>query len=296
MKKVIVTGGAGFIGSNLVDRLIDMGVQVTIIDNFSTGKVENVNPAAYYWKVNIATVPIKDLAVFMDGADVVFHMAAEPRIQVSIENPIESLKVNILGTTNVLEAARIAGVGKVIYSSTCAAYGLQTKLPFTEDMKTDCLNTYSISKVAGEDMCKMYSGLFDLETITFRYFNVYGNRQPTSGQYAPVIGIFTRQHNNEEPMTIVGDGLQTRDYINVADVVEANIAAATSTKEFNGEIYNIGTGQSHSILDIAKMFSDNYIHLPKRQAECRYVQSDVSKVAKALNWKAKINLKEWIGL
>lgn len=293
MKRALVTGGAGFIGSNLVDKLIDMGVEVTVIDNFSTGKRENLNPAACCLELDISTISIDTLTNLMEGINVVFHMAAEPRIQVSIENPSETIKTNILGTSNILEAAKEAGVGKIIYSSTCAAYGLQTKLPFNENMKTDCLNTYSISKVAGEELCKMYSTLFGLDILTFRYFNVYGNRQPTTGQYAPVIGIFKRQKDNNEPLTIVGDGLQTRDYINVLDIVEANIAASTSSYS-NGSIYNIGTGKEHSVLDIAKLISDEYIHIPQREGECKYVKADITKVKHFLNWEPKIKLKDWI--
>ena len=293
MKVALITGGAGFIGSNLVDKLIDMGVEVTVIDNFSTGKRENLNPAACCLELDISTISIDTLTNLMEGINVVFHMAAEPRIQVSIENPSETIKTNILGTSNILEAAKEAGVGKIIYSSTCAAYGLQTKLPFNENMKTDCLNTYSISKVAGEELCKMYSTLFGLDILTFRYFNVYGNRQPTTGQYAPVIGIFKRQKDNNEPLTIVGDGLQTRDYINVLDIVEANIAASTSSYS-NGSIYNIGTGKEHSVLDIAKLISDEYIHIPQREGECKYVKADITKVKHFLNWEPKIKLKDWI--
>jgi UDP-glucose 4-epimerase len=294
MKKVIVTGGAGFIGSNLVDRLCDMGIQVSIIDNFSTGKREYINPAAYCWEQDIATVSIDDLVNFMKGVDVVFHMAAEPRIQISINKPVETINTNIIGTANILEAAKLAGVNRVIFSSTCAAYGLINKIPFTETMKTDCLNTYSISKVAGEELCKMYSEVFELDTMVFRYFNVYGNRQPTTGQYAPVIGIFKRQNENNESLTIVGDGLQTRDYINVNDIVEANIAGANSKLKSIGSIYNIGTGKEYSVLDIAKMISDDYIHIPERVGECRYVRANIDKAKQALSWKPKIELEKWI--
>ena len=201
--------------------------------------------------------------------------------------------MNSLGTCNILQASREAKVKRVIYSSTSSAYGLKNKPPLVETMVKDCLNPYSVSKTSGEELCKMYNDLFGLETVTFRYFNVYGPRQPLKGQYAPVIGLFLRQRSNDEPLTIVGDGLQTRDFTHVKDVVMANIKA-TTCEDGLGEIINIGTGKSYSILDLAKMMSDNYIHIDERPGECRETLADNNKAKQILGWNPEITLEMYL--
>jgi UDP-glucose 4-epimerase len=203
--KALVTGGAGFIGSNLVDKLIELGWQVTCVDNESAECNEKFywNTKSYNVKVDITDY--KALKNCMGNVDYVFHLAAESRLQPAIKNPIEAVTKNAVGTCTVLQCARESGVKKVIYSSTSSAYGLN-KYPNYETDPNDCLNPYSVSKVAGEELCKMYTNLYGLRTIIFRYFNVYGERSPTTGQYAPVIGIFLRQKNDNQPLTIVGDG------------------------------------------------------------------------------------------
>jgi UDP-glucose 4-epimerase len=215
-----------------------------------------------------------------------------------IEDPTLAVETNVLGTCNVLQAALESNVRRVVYSSTSSAYGLSNPTPNTEDMPKDCLNPYSVSKTAGEELCKMYTELFGLETVTFRYFNVYGKNQPIRGQYAPVIGIFQRQHKAGEPLTIVGDGLQKRDYVHVSDVVEANLlAATTNNKSAVGEIFNIGTETNYSVLDLAKFIGGDdvtYKHLPARLGEARESLSNSSKAYKYLGWKSKVNLEEWI--
>ena len=226
--KCIVTGGAGFIGSNLVDRLVQDGNEVVVIDNESATCNED-----FYWndKADNHKFDICDYSniyPLFKGVDCVFHLAAEARIQPAIKNPIRSAQTNVVGTCNVLQAARENGVERVIYSSTSSAYGLSNTPPLTEDMPNDCLNPYSVTKTCGEQLCDMYTKLFGLKTLTLRYFNVYGERQPLKGQYAPVVGIFLRQVESGEPMTIVGDGLQRRDFTHVSDAVEANILAMNS--------------------------------------------------------------------
>ena len=163
-----------------------------------------------------------------------------------------------------------------------------------EEMERDCLNPYSVTKVAAEDLCKMYTDLYDLKTVIFRYFNVYGDRQPTRGQYAPVIGLFQRQKMNDEPMTIVGDGEQTRDYTNVLDVVNANIMAAESDNVGNAEVFNVGYGESHSILDLVDMIGGDYIHIPARKGEARHTQAATTNIKNKIGWKAQIMLKDYI--
>jgi UDP-glucose 4-epimerase len=291
--KCLVTGGAGFIGSNLVDKLVKMGYNIIVIDNECSRSHEHFywNKRAENYKLDIRNY--SEIEPLFKDVDFVFHMAAESSIPASIKNPTLTMQTNIIGTCNVLEASRKNGVTRVMYSSTSAAYGLKNTPPMKEDMKRDCLNPYSVSKTSGEDLCKMYTDLFDLKTITFRYFNVYGQRQPVKGQYAPVIGIFLRQKEEGVPMTIVGDGLQTRDYIHVNDVVEANILATTCKAGF-GEVFNIGTGIQYSVLDLVKAIGGEFIHLPPRIGEARVSFADNSKSQKMLNWVPKIDLKKWL--
>ena len=292
--KSLVTGGAGFIGSNLVDKLLSLGHEVTVIDNeFSTCHDQFYwNPQANNIKGDIRDYELMKNA-FSNGIDYVFHLAAEARIQPAIENPVTAVEINVVGTCNVLQAARKHNVKRVIYSSTSSAYGLKNPIPLKEDMPKDCLNPYSVSKTAGEELCKMYTDLFGLKTITFRYFNVYGERQPLKGQYAPVIGLFLKQKESENPMTVVGDGLQTRDFTYVGDVVNANIAATECTEGF-GEIYNIGTGNQISVLDLTSIIGGEYIHIDERPGECRFTQADITKSKNILKWEPKVKLEDWI--
>ena len=197
--RYIVTGGAGFIGSHVVDRLVEEGHHVIVIDNESSDAHEKFfyNNNAVYYQRNVEDYKL--IEPLFKGVDYVFHLAAEARIQPTIEDPMLAVKTNVLGTCSVLQAARSCGVKRVIYSSTSSAYGLENPIPNTEDMHKDCLNPYSVSKTAGEELCQMYTNLFGLETVTFRYFNVYGERQPTKGQYAPVIGLFQDNTQKEIP-------------------------------------------------------------------------------------------------
>ncbi len=293
--KALVTGGAGFIGSHIVDRLIMNGVDVIVIDNEASDCHES-----FYWnkdaenhKIDICDYD-KILPLF-EGVDVVFHLAAESRIQPSINNPTLAVKVNALGTCNVLQAARENNVKRVVYSSTSSAYGVDNNPPQVETMTKDCLNPYSVSKTCGEELCKMYTDLYGLETVLFRYFNVYGERQPVKGQYAPVIGLFLKQKRENKPCTIVGDGLQRRDYTHVFDVVEANIAAALSdSKQIIGQLFNVGSGVNYNIFDLANMVENNHVFIPPRIGEARETLADTTKIRTMLGWQATIGLKEWI--
>jgi len=294
MTKSLVTGGAGFIGSNLVDQLLKIGHQVIVIDNEYSDAHEQFyyNDNAEYHNYDIRDAATRSL---YDNVDYVFHIAAEARIGPSIENPIEAVSINSVGTCTVLQYAREAGVKRVVYSSTSSAYGLQEP-PHVEALPDDCLNPYSVSKINGEKLCTMYTNLFGLETIIFRYFNVYGNRQPLKGQYAPVIGIFLRQLDREEQLTIVGDGEQRRDFVNVLDVVNANILAATKKldKDAFGQVYNVGTGKNYSVNEIASFISDNTINIDARPGEANITLAHISRIQGTLGWEPTIKVEDWI--
>jgi len=294
--KSLVTGGAGFIGSNLVDKLLALGHEVVVIDNEYSDAHDQ-----FYWneKAENYHLDIRDYTntrPLYDGVDYVFHIAAEARIQPAIENPIEAVSINSVGTCTVLQCAREAGVKRVMYSSTSSAYGLKNELPNVETQPDDCLNPYSISKTNGEKLCSMYTDLFGLPTVIFRYFNVYGERQPLRGQYAPVVGIFLRQLDAGEPLTIVGDGEQRRDFTYVGDVVNANVMAAISNPEEGafGQVYNVGCGKNYSVNELAAMISDNTVNIPPRPAEARLSLANNSKLYETFGWKPYMKLEDWI--
>ena len=293
--KSLVTGGAGFIGSNLVDALLDMGHEVVVIDNEYSDAHDHLywNDDADNHKYDIRDY--ENTRPLYDGIDYVFHLAAEARIQPAILNPIGAISINSVGTCTVLQCAREAKVKKLMYSSTSAAYGMNSQ-PNVETQPDDCLNPYSISKVNGEKLCKMYTDLFGLDTVIFRYFNVYGERQPVRGQYAPVIGIFLRQLASGELLTIVGDGQQRRDFTYVKDIVNANIMVAISNadKEAYGQVYNVGSGINYSINEVASMISKDVKHISPRVGEARVSLANVDKIYETFAWKPQQDLEEWI--
>jgi UDP-glucose 4-epimerase len=290
----IVTGGAGFIGSHIVEKLKRLDHMVVVVDNEYS---DNDN---FHWRkdtlnVNIDITDYKALKKAFTGADYIFHCAAEARIGPAIKNPLNALHINTMGTCNVLQCAREVGAKKVLYSSTSSGYGLN-EAPNIETQPDDCLNPYSVSKVAGEKLCKMYTDLYGLNTIIFRYFNVFGERAPRKGQYAPVTGIFLRQKAAGEPLTIVGDGEQRRDYIYVKDVANANIMAAISNPDDDayGQVYNVGSGKNYSVNEIASFISDDTINIPPRVGEARNSLANIEKIRKTFAWKPEVDVQEWI--
>lgn len=297
MKKALVTGGCGFIGSHIVDRLCEKGILVNVVDDLSATENESFfyNSKALYHEVNILDKDKLERVFDYFKPDVVFHLAAKARIQRSIENPQNTCEVNFSGTCNILEFSRKYNVDRVLFSSTSSVYGLKNQCPLREDMPKDCLNPYSISKSAAEELCKMYYGLYKLKVITFRYFNVFGERQPIKGEYAPVIGLFFKQKLSGKEMTIVGDGLQTRDFTYIEDVVNANLLAAeTRNEKAFGQIFNVGSGKSNSVLEISKMIDGNISFLPERKGEAQNTLADISKIENLLGYRSVTNLENWI--
>ena len=302
MNKALVTGGCGFIGSHLVDRLVRQGVHVDVVDDLSATENEafyynetQFPGSATYHKVDILNRN-KLQKIFKDSKpDTVFHLAAKARIQRAIQNPLNTCEVNFHGTCNVLELSRKYGVGRVMFSSTSSVYGLKNSCPLREDMRKDCLNPYSVSKSAAEELCKMYHDLYGLKTVIFRYFNVFGERQPLKGDYAPVVGLFYRQKASGMPMTIVGDDLQTRDFTYVKDVVEANmVASTTSNEEIFGEVFNVGSGENTSVLEVAKMIGGETVFLPDREGEAKETLADISKIRNLLYFYPSVRLEDWM--
>ncbi len=291
----LVTGGAGFIGSNLVDYLLEQGHQVVCVDDESAECNDKFywNPKAINVKGDVTDY--KFMKNVFTGVEYVFHLAAEARLQPAIKNPIEAVYKNCVGTTTVLQCAREAGVKRLVYSSTSSGYGFNPS-PNIETQPDDCLNPYSASKVAAEKFCKMYSDLYGLETVVLRYFNVFGERSPTRGQYAPVIGIFQRQMDAGEPLTIVGDGTQRRDFIYVGDIARANYLASLmpGVKDHLGEVFNVGSGVNYSVQEIADAISDNQTYIPKRDGEMETTWSNIDKVNKVIGWKPEVDVLEWI--
>jgi len=287
--KVLVTGGAGFIGSNLIDELVRQDYDVTCLD---------INPHGHLNK-NAANI-LGDVCNYelvdslMKDVDYVFHLAADVKIGECIENPIHCYENNVVGTAVALQAARVNKVKKFIFSSTSAIYKSGWRI-FLENGPEEPLNPYSSSKKCGEEMCKIYSDLYGLHTVSLRYFNVYGPRQHTEGQYSPVLGIFTRQRDENKPLTIVGDGEQTRDFVHVSDVAKANISAAEQCNT-TAEVYNVGTGEEYSVKEIADMICPLQTHIDQRPGEVKYSRAGIMKIENDFGWKPSIDLKEGLNL
>ena len=289
--KALVTGGAGFIGSNLVDKLISNGNEVVIIDNLVSGKKEYVNSKAEFHKLDIRN--LNDIKPLFNDIDCVFHLAALARVQPSIEDPVAFNDVNANGTLNVLVASKTANVKRVVYSSSSSVYGDSTVIPLKEDLKLDPISPYALQKYIGELYCKLFSDIYNLPTVSLRYFNVYGKRQALEGAYCLVMGIFVNQRLNNKSMTITGDGEQRRDFTSVIDVVNANILASQSKNVGNGEVINIGNGENKSVNDIAKLIGGSTVNIPPR-IEPRETLADNSLAKQLLGWQPTIKIEEWV--
>jgi UDP-glucose 4-epimerase len=288
--KALVTGGAGFIGSHIVDALISRGDEVICIDDESAPQNNK-----FYWNDSAINVidDIRNISQdLFRGVDVVFHLAARSRIQPTVNNPSECFSVNIIGTQHLLERSRLAGVKRFVYSASSSYYGHASKPPFLEYAPKGCATPYSLSKWQGEEVCDLYTKLYGLSTISLRYFNVYGPREPLKGEYAPVMGLFMRQKEAGQPMTIVGDGKQRRDFTHISDAVEANLLAAEKIK-VTGPV-NIGTGRNYSINDLATMIRGDRQYVPERVGETRETLANNMRAREELGWTPKINLETYL--
>ena len=288
--KCLVTGGAGFIGSHIVDRLINDGHEVIVVDNLSTGKEENINPKAKFYHMDIRNLFERDM---IKGVDIVFHLACLARVQPSIENPYLYHDVNVNGTHNLLLACKAANVKRFVFSSSSSVYGDTEQVPTNEQCSTEPMSPYAKHKLIGEQYCKLYSELYDIETVSLRYFNVYGDRQPTEGAYCLVMGVFAQQRLNGEPMTIRGDGEQRRDFTYVGDVVEANMKAAFSDRTLKGEVINIGNGDNRSVNQIADLIGGDRITVDP-VIEPKETLAYIGKAKFFFDWEPTGNLEEWI--
>lgn len=290
---VTVLGGAGFIGSNLVDELLTQGHEVTVLDNLSEGTLSNLR----HWKGNPRLEFVKgDIRDFetvrrvCDRRDWVFALAAMSRIQPSITDPILAVSQNCMGMANVLEACRLGEVKRVVYSASSSCYGLKHTPPMVETMSPDCLNPYALTKKFGEEISELYRELYGLSTVSLRYFNVYGPRHQEDGNYATVIAIFRKQKRLGQPLTVVGTGEKRRDFTFVGDVVRANMLAVMN-REVHGTI-NVGTGKNYSINEVATLVGGEKTYIPDRPAEALITLADVTKAREQLGWVPTVSLPQ----
>jgi len=292
MSKVLVTGGAGFIGSHLVDKLVDFGHSVLVLDNLVNGKKANVNLKAEFHQVDICDFEV--MALYFKDVDYVFHLAALPRVLISVEDPIGTSKTNIMGTINVFEASKISGVKRVISASSSAVYGNQDKLPLQEDMIPNPVSPYGLQKWVGEKFAKIYFELYGLPIVSIRPFNVYGTRIDANSDYSLVLGKFLKLKSQGLALTINGDGEQTRGYCYVDDLVDAFVLAMQSAKIKGGEVINAGSDKAYSINFLANLVGGEKIYGPERPGDIRHTQADVSLAKELLGWEPKMDFSQGV--
>lgn len=291
--KYVVTGGAGFIGSNLVDKLLSEDHQVIILDNLSTGNIDNLSKQARESFINkdIAMALPQELNRICEDADGIFHMAAIPSVQFSVEKPVSTINANLIATVKMLEVAKKHSI-KFVYSGSSSCYGDANKSPTNENETIKPLSPYALNKYQGEEYCKLYSNIYNINTICLRYFNVYGCRMTCTGAYRSVLSLFLQAYYDKKPFNIINDGTQTRDFIHVSDVARANICAMNT--DIKAEMpFNIGSGENYSVNDIADMFGAEKIYGEKR-TEPKNSLANISRAKLLLKWKPVIKLTEWI--
>ncbi len=298
MTQYLVTGGAGFIGSNIVEELVRCGERVRVLDNFSTGKRENLALVAGHVELvegDLCDLPALRQAV--EGMDTILHQAALPSVQRSIDNPLATHAVNATGTLNLLIAAHEAGVRRVVYAASSSVYGDTPTLPKREDMRPRPKSPYAVSKLAGEYYCQAFTAVHGLETVCLRYFNVFGPRQDPTSQYSAVIPLFIAAMLRGEPPAVHGDGLQSRDFTYVANVVHANLLAATAPG-VAGRMFNVACGQRHTLLDMIAILNGilgaqiEPVHIDPRPGDVRHSLADIAAAQEALGYRVEVDLRE----
>jgi UDP-glucose 4-epimerase len=293
--KTLVTGGAGFIGSHLVERLLNDGHTVTVIDNLSTGRLLNLEFLKENPRLNIHITDINNFEEIKDdfiGVDWVFHLAALADIVPSIQHPVKYHRSNVDGTVSVLEAAKLAQVKRFIYAASSSCYGIPDQYPTPEDTPIRPMYPYALTKYIGESYVMHWSQVYGIPAVSMRFFNVYGPRSRTSGTYGAVFGVFLAQKIHGKPFTVVGDGTQTRDFTYVTDVVDAVVTAACS--DYSGEIFNVGSGATYSVNKLVSLLGGKIEYIPKRPGEPDCTFADTTKIYKALNWKSKVTFEEGV--
>lgn len=294
--KYLVTGGAGFIGSHITEALLLEGHDVTVLDNFSTGRPDNLRSLKNADKINLIEVDISSLdaiAGHFKGVDAVFHLAALADIVPSIVKPMDYYQSNVTGTACVLEASRQAKVGKVVYAASSSCYGIPDAYPTPEEAEIRPQYPYALTKYLGEQCLMHWSLVYKLPVVSLRLFNVYGPRSRTSGTYGAVFGVFLAQKLSGKPYTVVGDGDQTRDFLFVKDVVRAFITAARS--DLSREIINVGAGQTQTVNKLVELLGGDSVNIPKRPGEPDSTQADITKAGQLLGWEPKVSFEEGVG-
>ena len=295
LRKSLVTGGAGFIGSHLVGALLEKGSEVIVLDNFSTGRPQNLDHVSE--KIKVIECDISQSGEWQDSlkdVEIFFHLAALADIVPSIEKPDNYYQSNVNGTFNILEACRKYKVKKVVYLASSSCYGIPDKYPTKETAEIRPQYPYALTKYLGEQLVMHWCEVYDIPAVSLRLFNVYGPRSRTSGTYGAVFGVFLAQKLAGKPYTVVGDGTQTRDFTFVSDVVNAIITAAEG--DVSGEIINIGSDNTYSVNRLVELLGGDVVHIPKRPGEPDCTWADISKAKKLLNWEPKVSLEKGVGI
>jgi UDP-glucose 4-epimerase len=288
----LVTGGAGFIGSHLVERLLDDGHVVAVLDDFSNGKLENLSPVQNHPKLKVNRIDVadhEDIKPLFKGIDRVFHLAGLADIVPSIEQPMRYHRANVDGTVSVLEASRAAGVKRFVYAASSSCYGIPEQYPTPESAPIKPMYPYALTKYLGENCVMHWEQLYGMPCVSLRLFNVFGPRSRTSGTYGAVFGVFLAQMAVEAPFTVVGDGSQTRDFTFVTDVVDAFVKAADS--DVTGKVLNVGSGGTYSINQLVNLLGGDVVYIPKRSGEPDCTFAETAAIQEALGWKPKVTFE-----
>ncbi len=291
MSKVLVTGGAGFIGSHLTDLLIEKGYEVFVLDNLATGKRENVSPEAHFIEADICN---KNINKYFEGIDYVFHLAAKPRVPISVKDPVSTTEVNILGTVNVFTLAKEAGVKRVIFASSSSVYGDQKEFPLREDMIPNPKSPYALQKYVGEQFAKIFFELYEFPIVCLRFFCVFGPRLLFDSDYSLVLGKFLKLNKEGNPLTIFGNGEQTRGFCYVEDIAKACVLAMESDKLNGMEIINTGGERAISVNFLADLIGGEKKYLPERSGDVMHTKADIQKAKELLGWSPKISFEEGV--